>query len=108
MSTVGGDHRVAGKKRVSCITFLQSRDGRLVPHSSQDLLDRGLEQEPLSGYDPAVHQDREFAPVPVHQFHLDVRFLPQGRRQTGGVFADPASDGALPDCHLFHHARSFQ
>jgi hypothetical protein len=54
-----------------------------------------------------LHQDREFAPVPVHQRHFDSRFLLQGGRQTGGMLADTSSDRALPDDDVLHGIPSF-
>jgi hypothetical protein len=73
-----------------------------LPHCRQYLLDRGLEEQTLPGHDLPVYQDRKLAARPVHQRDLDTRFLPQGGRQTGGVFAGAASDRALTDGDVFH------
>src|SRR4029077_16217365 len=65
-------------------------------------------EEALLGYHLAVHVHGKFAAVAVHHVHLDVRLIPQGRRQTGGALADRASDWALPDRYVFHRTHSFQ
>ena len=73
------------------------------PNRLEDLLDRGLEEEknPL-GHGPTVHLDCEFTPVPVHHFHFDSRFFPQGVRQTGGMFSGAGSGRAFSNGYLFH------
>jgi hypothetical protein len=76
-------------------------------YGRQDLLHGRLEEQPFLGHRPAIHQDREFPRLAVHQLHLDARFLPQSCRQTGGVLADAPSGRAFPDRHLLHRARSF-
>ncbi len=73
------------------------------PDCFQDLLDGGLEEEQnFLGHDPTVHLDSEFSAFPVHDFHFDSRFLPQGVRHTGSMFAGAASDRAFANGYLFH------
>src|SRR5205807_5465723 len=80
--------------------------GTGLPHSRQHLLDGGFEQQAFLGHRPAIHQDGEFATLPVYQLHFHARLLLQGGRQTGGVLANPASNRALTDRYLFHGSAS--
>ena len=60
----------------------------------------------LTGHNLPVHQDREFAPGSVNDLHFHARFALQGRRHTGGVLLDAASDRAAPDGDTFHRITS--
>jgi hypothetical protein len=61
----------------------------------------------LLGHNLAIHQNREFATVAVHQFDLEPRLFAQCVRHTGGMLPGPASDRALPDRYLLHGSISF-
>jgi hypothetical protein len=50
----------------------------------------------------AVDSDGQFAVRTIDELHIDAGLLPQFRRQTGGMTADRASNGALSDHNLFH------
>lgn len=73
-----------------------------LPNGRKNLVDRRLEEQPLPGHFLAVNQDRELATVAIHELDIDIRFVLQRCRQTGGMLAGPTSDRALANGYVLH------